>query len=129
MRISLLTLLFVPLIAFADGGLPTSPYIYVVGSAEAKKPADMVNIRFQVVGREVDHLKANEQLQTKSAKVLALLDSRKVDKGDLLAYGISSQPVFEQEQDTGRGHGKVIGYTVTRDFELRYRDMVGFSKL
>src|SRR5438132_1566960 len=54
MKLFLFVLLTLPLSVFADGGLPTQPYIYVQGTAEIQKPADMVTLRFEVVARAAD---------------------------------------------------------------------------
>ena len=50
-------------VAFADGGLPNQPYIYVEGKAEIEKPADMVTLRFDLVARYADQTKANQEVQ------------------------------------------------------------------
>jgi uncharacterized protein YggE len=128
MKRLLLPLLILPVCAFAEGGLPDKPYIYVQGRAEVKKPADTVTIRFQVVARASDQSKANRDVQAKAAKVFGLLKTYKVEDKDLIAYGIFSQPEFEQEGNN-QHRGKVIGFTVSREFNLKLNDVSAFPKL
>ena len=45
------SLIILPISLFAEGGLPDKPYIYVEGKAEIEKPADMITLRFNLVGR------------------------------------------------------------------------------
>lgn len=59
-----------PLSLLAQGGLPSQPYIYVEGKAEIEKPADLVTLRFDVVTRNADQAKANQEVQGKAAKIL-----------------------------------------------------------
>jgi uncharacterized protein YggE len=128
MKRLLLPLLMVPISVFAEGGLPDKPYIYVQGRADVKKPADTITMRFDVVARASDQVRANQDVQAKAAKVFSLLKSHNVGDKDLIAYGVYSQPQFEQEEN-GRGRGKIIGYTVTRSFEMRLLDTAAFPKL
>src|SRR3954470_24013491 len=57
-RFAFLFLLFVPILVFAEGGLPDRPYIYVEGKAEIEKPADIMIVRFDIVGRGPQQPKA-----------------------------------------------------------------------
>ena len=128
MKLTLFALLSLPISVLAEGGLPNQPYIYVIGSAEIKKPADMLNIRFEVVSRAADQAKANQEVQAKAAKIFALLNDRKVAQNDVIAFGVTSQPQFEQEEN-GQHRGKIIGYTVSRSFELKIREATAFPKI
>ncbi len=60
--------LALPLSVFAQGGLPNQPYIYVEGTAETEKPADMVTLGFDLVGRNADLVKANQEASSESGK-------------------------------------------------------------
>jgi hypothetical protein len=71
-RFLLLSLLFAPISVFAQGGLPDKPYVYVEGKAEIQKPADMMMLRFDRVGRAPQQPKANEDVQAKANKIFAL---------------------------------------------------------
>jgi uncharacterized protein YggE len=124
----LLIILFSPLTLLADGGLPTQPYIYLEGKAEIQKPADMVMIRFNLVVRNSDEVKANQQLQAKANQILELLKGRKISEDDVVAESLMSEPQF-QEEENSRNRGKVIGYTITRPFHVKVHDIVAFPKL
>src|SRR5260370_11504708 len=127
-RSTFFSLVIFPISLFAEGGLPDKPYIYVIGSTEVQKSADMVNIRFEVVARAPDQAKANQDVQAKAAKIFTLVNAHKIAKNDLIAYGIYSQPQFENEEN-GLHRGKIIGHTVTRNFEVRLHDVATFPKL
>src|SRR3989442_15910850 len=105
MKRLLLSLLIVfPISVFAEGGLPSQPYIYVEGKAEVKKPADIVTMRFDLVGRAPDQPKANDDVQSKANKIFALLKERKIADADVIAEDLRSEPEFEQEENYSSGH-------------------------
>lgn len=76
-RLLLFSLVLFPIKLFAQG-LPDKPYIYVEGKAELEKLADMMTLRFDLVGRAPEQPKANEDVQTKANKIFALIKDRKV---------------------------------------------------
>jgi uncharacterized protein YggE len=129
MKRFLFPLLILPISVFAEGGLPDKPYIYVEGKAEIKKPADIVTMRFDLVGRAPDQPKANADVQSKANKIFALLKERKIADNDMIAEDLRSEPEFEQEENYSRSHGKLIGYRVTRAFQIKVRDVAAFPKL
>src|SRR4029453_808987 len=130
MKCLLLSLLLVlPTSLFAEGGVPDKPYIYVVGKAEMQKSPDVVTLKFDLVGRAPEQAKANEDVQSKANKIFALLKERKIADNDVIAEDLRSEPEFEQEEGYSRGHGKLVGYKVTRPFEIKIRDVATFPKL
>jgi uncharacterized protein YggE len=122
-------LLGLPVLALAQGGLPAQPYIYVVGKAEIQKPAEIVTMRFDLMGQNPDQSKANQDVQAKASKILGLLNERRIAEGDVVATDITSQPDYERDDEGTRGHGKLIGYTVTRSFAVKLRDLPALPKL
>jgi uncharacterized protein YggE len=129
MKILFLTLLAFPGLLLAQSGLPDNPYIYVEGRAEVEKPADMVTLRFDLVARNSDQAKANQEVQTKAAKILALADERKIAKADVIASDLRSEPQYEQEPSRPNEPGKVVGYVITRPFSVKVRDLTVFPRL
>jgi uncharacterized protein YggE len=127
-RFLFLPLLMLPVAVFAEGGLPDKPYIYVEGKAEIEKPADMATLRFQVVARAPEDQKANAEVQIKANKVFGLLKQRKISDQDVIAESLHSEPQFENEENYQK-RGKIIGYTVTRPFVVKVRDVASFPKL
>ncbi len=83
MKTLFFALLLVPGILLGQGGLPNEPYIYVEGKAEIKRPADVVNLRFQLVGRDPDQAKANQEVQAKAARIFTMLNERKIGQDDV----------------------------------------------
>lgn len=129
MKLLLFACLALPVPLLADGGLPSQPYIYVEGRAEIQKPADMVTLRFDLVARNVEQTKANQEVQTKASRILALLNDKKIAQNDVIAADLKSEPQFENEDDSSRKHGKIIGYSVTRPFSVKIRDVTTFARL
>lgn len=118
-----------PLSLFAQGGLPDKPYIYVEGKAEIEKPADVVNLRFELVARNADQAKANQEVQINANKIFALLKDQKVGENDVIAGEIRSEPQFEGDENSSRKQGKVVGFAVTRPFNVKIREVSVFPKL
>jgi uncharacterized protein YggE len=121
--------LSLPIRVFAEGGLPDKPYIYVEGKAEIEKPADVMTLRFDLVGRAPEQPKANEDVQTKANKILALTKNRKIADTDVIAEDIQSEPEFERGDEYSDKRGKLIGFKVTRRFQIKLRDLTAFPKL
>ena len=128
-RLLFFSLGILPISVFAQGGLPDKPYIYVEGKAEVKKPADMVTLRFELVGRAPDQPKANQEVQTKANKIFELIKTAKIADDDIIAEDLRSEPEFEQEENGTRGRGKLVDYKVTRAFQIKVREIATFPRL
>lgn len=70
MKLLLIVPLLLPLRLLAEAGLPDKPYIYVEGKAEIEKAPELVTLRFDLVARNADQAKANQEVQTKAGKIL-----------------------------------------------------------
>jgi uncharacterized protein YggE len=125
-RLLLLACLGLPVSLMAEGGLPNQPYLYVEGKAEIEKPADLVRLQFDVVVRHADQVKANQELQAKATKILALLNDRKIPEDDVIAQGVTSEP---QHEDDDNKRGKVIGYRLKRFFDVEVADVAIYPGL
>ncbi len=113
--------------AFADG-LPTVPYLYVMGNADVEKPADIVTLRFRLSELSKDAATANNLVQAQAAKVFDLLRATGVADGEIVAETIRSEREYEEPEGNRHG-GKFIGYRVERDFVVKVRDLPKFPKL
>ena len=118
-----------PIAVFAEGGLPDRPYICVDGYAEVKKPADILTMKFNLVGTGQDLPKANENAQSKATKVFAMLKNYKVAETDVVAEEIRTEPQFESEEKFGLRRDKLVGYRILRDFKIRLRDITVYPRL
>src|ERR1700719_4537605 len=98
MKLLLLLCLVIPTTLLAQSGLPSQPYLYVQGRAEIEKPADMVTLRFDLVARNADQTKANQEVQAKANKIFALLKERKIGENDVIAADLKSEPQYEKEE-------------------------------
>jgi len=128
-KLVLLAVIALPLSLFAEAGLPDKPYIYVEGKAETDKPPDMVTLRFDLAARFPDQAKANQDVQGKANKILALLKEKKIGDNDIIAGDIKSEPQVEGDENNPRRNGKIIGYKVARYFEVKVREVNAFPKL
>jgi uncharacterized protein len=123
-------LIVMPLSVLADAGLPTQPYIYVEGQAELEKPADLVTLNFSLVTHNADQAKANKDVQTKAARVLALLDASKITEKDVVAGDLTSEAEYEGgNEDSANKRGKLVGYEVRRAFSVKVRETAAFPKI
>src|SRR5438132_1290983 len=130
MKTSLFLLLALPVSLLAEGGLPNQPYIYVEGKAEIEKPADMVTLRFDLVARNADQAKANQEVQSKATKIFGMLNGRKIEQSDVIAADLKSEPVYEHDEENSyRKRGKIVGHKVTRPFTVKDRDITTFAKV
>ncbi len=130
MKRLLFVFLSLPISLFAEGGLPSQPYLYVEGKSEIERPADLVTLRFDLVARNADQAKANQEVQAKATKILALLDERKIAQNDVVATDLRSEPQYEREDENSSAkRGRIIGYKVTRVFSAKIRDVSAFPKL
>jgi uncharacterized protein YggE len=124
-----LPLLVLPISVFADSGLPDKPYIYVEGKAEIQKLPDIVTLRIELVARATELPKANQDVQARANKTVALLKGKKIADEDIIAQNLRSEPEFEQEESYPNRRGKLIGYKVSRPFQIKVRDVTIFPKL
>jgi uncharacterized protein YggE len=121
--------LFIALTSFAlADGLPTVPYLYVRGSAEVEKKADLVSLAFTLSATDADATKANSTVQTQAVKVFAHLKTVGVADEDVIAGDIESNAEYENSGGYG-ARGKFLGYRVQRELTVKIRDLVKFPKL
>lgn len=83
----------------------------------------MVTLRFDLVARNPDQTKANQDVQTKASKILALFSERKIAQNDVFASDHRSEPDYENPEEAALKRGKIIGYGVTRSFTAKIRDV------
>ncbi|HEY3661648.1 MAG TPA: SIMPL domain-containing protein [Chthoniobacterales bacterium] len=110
-------------------GLPNQPFLYVEGKAQIQKAPDLITLRFDIEGRDADQGKANLEVQAKARKVFALLKEAKVEDRDVVAQDLHSRPAYERDEVDQKNRGKLIGYIVTRSFEVAVRDLTKYGKL
>ena len=103
----LFVLLALPLSVFAEGGLPGQPYLYVTEAA-IEKPVDIVFLRFDLVARNAEQTKANQEVQAKAKRILAWLDERKVAKADIIAKDLNSYPSMRTKTQANAAKSLVI---------------------
>lgn len=106
-------------------GLPTSPYIYVQGSAETRVDPDMVTLGFNLNATDKDQAKAKAVVSEKSAAVFKLLEKLGIGDDAIVAHAISVNENYEFIT----GKREFNGYTVSRPFSVRLKDLQLYPKL
>lgn len=110
--------------AFANG-LPTTPYIYVQGSAETKVSPDTLTLSFSVVAQDKDQVVAKKNVSEKSGEVFALFEKHGIKDNSITAQDITVNSNF----DYVSGQRVFSGYTVARQFSVRFADFALYPKL
>jgi uncharacterized protein YggE len=110
-------------------GLPNQPFLYVVGKAAIEKEPDIISLHFDITGRNADQGKANQEVQAKANRLFALFKEAKIEDRDVVAEGLASEPEFERDETDEKKRGKLIGYVVTRSFNVNIRDLTKYGKL
>ena len=91
-----------------------------------KKAPDIAVATFDLVTRNADQGKANQEMQGAASKVFGLLESQRIAEKDIVAGDIKSTPWLE-ESSTKRP--KIVGHEITRSFEVRVIDVRIVPKL
>lgn len=110
--------------AFADG-LPTTPYIYVLGSAEEHVDPDLLTLRFEIRATDKDQAKAKTIVAEKSATVFKLFRTFGISDEAITAFKISIAADYD-DGDRGR---TFLGYQINRDFTVRLTDFTLYPKV
>lgn len=124
-----LLFLALPALAFAQAGLPSSPYLYVVGTGETSAPADQVEVSFSLSATETDPAKAKQIVGAQSENVFKLIESLKIAEKDFSAFALSSTPQYNYDRSGNDTAPRLIGYQVTRSFNLTLRDLTQYATL
>lgn len=123
---SLLLLLSSLLVATAfAGGLPTTPYIYVQGAAEERVDPDQLTLNFNIIATDKDQVQAKTLVTGKSASVFKLLEQLAITDEAIVAQAISVTENYEFSS----GKREFNGYTVTRAFTVRLKDLALYPRL
>lgn len=87
-----------------------------------------MTLNFDLIGHAPQRAKANDDVQSRAAKVFDMLAKLKISKDDTIADDIRTEEEFE-ESEGGRKTQKVIGYVVKRSFQVKVRDVKTFPQL
>jgi uncharacterized protein YggE len=88
-----------------------------------------VTLGFELVGRAAERVKANDDVQSRAAKLFDMLGKRKIANQDIIADDFRTEEEFEETEGGSRKTQKVIGYVVKRSFQIRLRDVKAFPNL
>jgi uncharacterized protein len=88
--------------------------ITVTGSAKKRISSDYVVWDFTVTSQQVSPAAAAKELDGWTTRIRAFLDGAGVQPGEL-----SVQPIATESVSGSSGGGKIVGYRLTRSFEVR----------
>lgn len=119
-------ILFLSLAALSSGnGLPSTPYIYVQGSATEWAAPDTVRLRFVVSARQNELATGRKIVGEKSDAVIGALAELRLPASKITAQSMTWEAEYEFENS--QRHFK--GYTVQRPFEVTLDDLSIYPQL
>lgn len=134
MRLAFLVLgLLTPVFAVADG-LPTSPYIQVNGHGDLQVAPDMAYISISLEKTSLDAKAAREDVEARTAKVIALARKLEIADKDIDAPSVTLYPEYQWVVEKGSGNDnrrvqKLTGYHVSRGVTLTLRHLDHYGEL
>lgn len=124
MKKILLLLALLQTLARADG-LPTTPYIYVQGSATESVMPDTLTISFSLSVTDMDQAKAKLAVSEKSSAVFKMLKDIGIPDRAVSAFAIGVSPQYDNRSSIT----EFLGYAVRRSFSVKLTDLNLYSRL
>lgn len=124
MKRILLLLALLPTLSWADG-LPTTPYIYVQGSATMNVMPDTLTLSFSLSCTDPDQAKAKLAVSEQSSAVFKLLKDLAVPDQAVIAQSLQSSAKY----DYRGGKNDFLGYVVQRTFTVTFSDFSLFPRI
>jgi len=117
--------------AIADGirDRGRSDVLTVTGSAKRRIQSDYVVWTASLTSRQPTAQAASKELARWTARFQDFLDSAGVRPGELTVQPITTETQAETNSDTGEPTGPVIGFALTRTFQLRSERVDDVAKL
>lgn len=106
-------------------GLPTTPYVYVQGSAEEQVAPDTFRLGFGIRVTDKDQAKAKAAVAAKSAAVFKLLADLGIRDDAITAANLDVRE--QHEYDSGKHISQ--GYIVSRSYSVVLKDLALYPKL
>lgn len=106
---------------------PTFPFVHAEGEAELEVPPENATVRFTVATFHQESAVALETLQAQVAKALDVLAEAKVPQDRITGFDL--QKFVERAQDDDYNELEILGYHLSRHFEVELTDLKMFSPL
>ncbi|MDP2561653.1 SIMPL domain-containing protein [Psychrobium sp. 1_MG-2023] len=122
----LLTIIGLSSFAHANSGLPDNRHVAVTGHAEISAKPDIAIVHLQVVGKQKTSLQAKQEVDDKVNKLLKGLAKFNVDKENVSASSISTQPHYTYPRNQER---QLSGYQAIRTLKVSLTDLNKLNQL
>jgi len=106
--------------------LPNGPHVVTSGTASVSAVPDMATLAIEVNVSAKDAASAKKQADERVAEYLAFLQKNGVEKKDINAANLSTQPEYEYLKD---GKTQLKGYRAVRQVEVTLRQLDKMSDL
>ena len=100
--------------------IPDFPFIFTTGQAEKESPPDTAKLTFIIKAFDEISSNAVAKVTGRSIEVINFLGKQGFGKGSLVSYELSKNEVRERKEYQDL---KVLGYEITRRFELTFDDL------
>ncbi|WP_426576579.1 oxidative stress defense protein [Xenorhabdus stockiae] len=97
--------------------LPSVPHISTSGSATIKAAPDMATLMIHVKVSQKSATEAKHKVDARVAKYFDFLKASGIDKKDINAANIRTQPEYQYDQKNGKS--TIIGYSASRSVEVK----------
>ncbi|MDR0219387.1 MAG: oxidative stress defense protein [Enterobacteriaceae bacterium] len=114
-------------VAASAAELPSVPYISTSGNATIKANPDMATLMIHVKVSQKSATDAKNKVDERVAKYFDFLKNHGIDKKDINAANIRTQPEYQYEQKTGKS--TLTGYTAYRSVEVKVRKLDQLNSL
>lgn len=106
--------------------VPDGPHVVTTGTASVSAVPDMATLAIEVNVSAKDAALAKKQADERVAQYLTFLQKNGVDKKDINAANLSTQPEYEYLKD---GKSQIKGYRAVRQVEVTLRQLDKMSDL
>lgn len=106
--------------------LPNGPHIVTSGAASVSAVPDMATLNIEVSVSAKDAASAKKQADERVAEYMSFLQKNGVEKKDINAANLSTQPEYEYLKD---GKTQLKGYRAVRQVEVTLRQLDKMSSL
>ncbi|CDG95954.1 oxidative stress defense protein [Xenorhabdus bovienii] len=107
--------------------LPPAPHISTSGNAIIKAAPDIATLMIHVKVTQKSAADAKQKVDERVAKYFDFLKTNGIDKKEINAANLRTQPEYKYEQKTGKS--TITGYSASRSVEVKVRQLDQLSTL
>jgi len=114
------------LLLFASNSIADTPLITVKGEAESTSPPDFVRVSASIYTTDKTVAAAKSEVDAKARTTFEALEGFEIADSDISFGGMSVDREYDYDRNNNE---KFIGYTVTRDIEIKLREFHNYELL